>query len=92
MKIEKDKLQHLTVCAIASAIITAVVSWAGASLAGASLFACFVAGFLGGSAIGIGKEYGDSKAQGNCWSWGDIVADEAGAVLGAALVTLFLAI
>ena len=28
----------------------------------------------------MGKEYGDSKAQGNTWSWGDIVADGLGIV------------
>ena len=30
----------------------------------------------------FGKEYGDSKASGNKWSWGDIVADMLGLGVG----------
>lgn len=33
----------------------------------------------------IGKEYGDSKASGNCWSWGDILADMLGMGVGILL-------
>ena len=32
--------------------------------------------------LSLGKEYGDSKAQGNKWSWGDILADALGVILG----------
>lgn len=32
--------------------------------------------------LSLGKEYGDSKAVGNSWSWGDIIAD----LLGIAVV------
>ncbi len=32
--------------------------------------------------LALGKEYGDSKAQGNKWSWGDILADALGVILG----------
>ena len=37
---------------------------------------------LGALACGIGKEYGDSKAHGNTWSWPDLAADAAGAFVG----------
>ena len=30
----------------------------------------------------IGKEYGDSQASGNKWSWGDILADMLGVGVG----------
>ena len=33
----------------------------------------------------IGKEYGDSKATGNKWSWGDILADMLGMGCGIAI-------
>jgi len=32
--------------------------------------------------LAIGKEYGDSKASGNTWSWGDIIADVVGIAAG----------
>ena len=35
--------------------------------------------------LSIGKEYGDSKAVGNYWSWEDIAADTAGMLVGTAL-------
>ena len=37
----------------------------------------------------ITKEYADSKAYGNRWSWGDIAADTAGIVLGVLIRCLF---
>ena len=33
----------------------------------------------------VGKEYGDSKASGNKWSWGDILADMLGMGCGIAI-------
>lgn len=41
--------------------------------------------------LALGKEYGDSKAQGNKWSWCDIVADGLGIVVGTALHILAVA-
>ncbi len=36
----------------------------------------------------LGKEYGDSKAQGNRWDWWDIVADMLG--MGAGMLIVYL--
>ena len=36
-----------------------------------------------GAGLGLGKEFGDSKALGNRWSWGDILADALGVAFGA---------
>lgn len=48
--------------------------------------ACFVPALFGNYnlAIGfaVGKEVGDMFAQGNRWSWGDILADGLGIVAG----------
>ncbi len=75
MKIAKDKLQHFLVCLIVAAIIATIVANT------CALPSC-MAGFLGATACGIGKEYGDSKAHGNIWSWPDLAADITGAVVG----------
>ncbi len=77
MKIAKDKQQHFIVCIIVAAIIATIV----ASTC-ALIFPSCVAGFLGATACGAGKEYGDSRAHGNTWSWPDIIADVTGAAVG----------
>lgn len=43
----------------------------------------FLAGFLGGLAAGVGKEYGDECAEGNNWDWQDIAADAIGSLVGS---------
>ena len=45
-----------------------------------SIFGLYGVAFALG--LGIGKEYGDSKAAGNKWDWLDIVADVAGCAVG----------
>lgn len=77
MKIAKDKLQHFIVCSIVSAIIAVVVA-----NTCALVYPSCVAGLLGAAACGLSKEYSDSKAYGNTWSWPDIIADLAGAAVG----------
>lgn len=77
MKITKDKRQHFLVCIIVAAIIATIV----ANTCSLILPSC-VAGFLGATACGVGKEYGDSRAYGNTWNWPDIIADVAGATVG----------
>ena len=47
-----------------------------------------LAGFCGGLAAGVGKEYGDECAEGNEWSWQDIVADCIGALVGGGLAAI----
>ena len=87
MKIAKDKLQHFIVCIIIAAVIAVIV----ANTCALAFPSC-MAGFLGALACGIGKEYGDSKAHGNTWSWPDLAADAAGAFVGcfAGVVALLI--
>lgn len=67
--IGKDKYLHFGVCAAVALVI--------------GLLHEPVTGALSGIMLGIGKEYGDHKAIGNEWSWGDLAADALGMVAGA---------
>ena len=53
-----------------------------------SLFGLYGVSFAAG--LALGKEYGDSKSSGNKWSWGDILADILGMVVGFGLGKLYL--
>lgn len=50
----------------------------------------FIAGFLGGLAAGVGKEYGDECAEGNEWDWDDIAADVVGAIIGSSVICFII--
>lgn len=80
MKIAQDKIKHFAACAVVSFIASALESAMGALYGGA-----WIAGLIAGTAIGVGKEYGDKCAIGNKWDWSDIGADVIGAVTGATL-------
>ena len=80
----RDKLLHFICCYIVSAIMAVINGLCGIILVGMiNSFAC-------GIAIGVGKEYGDSKAKGNKWDWKDIIADAIGALLGSLIVLLWI--
>lgn len=71
-----DKFYHFGACFISSLFVGLVLGP--------------LSGFVSAMALGIGKEYGDSKAKGNEWSWGDIIADIVGAFVGAIIVLIVL--
>lgn len=72
--IAKDKIKHF----VYSALGTLVAGF----ILGATYGVCF------GVGLGLGKEYGDMVAKGNTWSWGDILADVVGIIVGALLAFL----
>ena len=79
-----DKLLHFICCFIVSAIMAVVNGLYDAIVVGIiNSFAC-------GFAIGVGKEYGDSKAKGNKWDWKDILADALGALIGSLTILFWL--
>ena len=93
----KDSHKHLIICAIASALASlgiALLVWV--SLVATScdelmehlLAPVWFAGVACALAMGVGKEYGDECAEGNQWSWGDIIYDIFGAIIGATIVCL----
>ena len=56
-------------------------------------FGVALAGFCGGLAAGIGKEYGDECCENNKWDWQDIAADCIGSLVGsgfAMIITILL--
>lgn len=58
-----------------------------------AFFGVALAGFCGGLAAGIGKEYGDECCENNKWDWQDIAADCIGALVGsgfAMIITILL--
>lgn len=96
MKIS-DNQKHLIVSSICSAlasIIIALLVWASLivnsneELMPHLLAPIWFAGVASALAMGIGKEYGDECAEGNQWSWGDILYDIFGAIIGATIVCL----
>ena len=60
---------------------------------GEAFFGVALAGFCGGLAAGVGKEYGDECCKDNKWDWQDIAADCIGALVGsgfAMIITILL--
>lgn len=85
MKIPKDKILHFLVC-LGASLSVGIASWFLGKDA-----SCFC-GFWFAWGLGLGKEYGDSKASGNYWDWWDIVANIAGIACGIGLNLLIYSI
>ena len=77
----KDKLLHAGVCCVASAAVALATFFLGN-------WPSVCCGLFFALGLGLGKEYGDSKAPGNRWDWWDVVADVVGMIAGAGLVLL----
>ena len=48
-----------------------------------AFFGVALAGFCGGLAAGVGKEYGDECCENKKWDWQDIAADCIGSLVGS---------
>lgn len=68
-----DKLQHFFVC-LGSTLLIGLFSPIAAT--------AFTLG------LGLGKEFGDSRAVGNKWDWWDILADICGVAAGAFVILI----
>ena len=86
-----DNDKHIVVTAAMSSVVGSLCAVA-LRLQGVAGVDCycgvFSAGFLGGLAAGIGKEYGDECAEGNYWSLQDIAADCIGSLCGVVLAAI----
>lgn len=96
IKIGKDKLLHIGICALISFLTALAIS----VCVRISLYAfgygfntlklpCCVGGFISGLAVGAGKEYGDEVNPDNDWDWLDFTADAIGSFIGA-FVAIFI--
>ena len=91
-----DNDKHIVVTAAMSFIIglLCAVALRLQGVAGVDCYAgVLLAGFLGGLAAGVGKEYGDECAEGNQWDWDDIFADAIGSLVGsgfAMIITILI--
>lgn len=84
MTIPFDKKMHFVVCFTIAAGAMILFRVIGSPL----VVSCFAA-WLTAMGAGLGKEWGDECNTHNKWSWGDILADFIGAVLGTLLMTGF---
>ena len=66
----QDKLLHFGVSAVSTFAL---------SLASPTVGISFTLG------LGLGKEYGDSKAPNNHWDWWDLLADVVGIAVGCVI-------
>lgn len=80
MKFNRDSIKHIIACFVVSLAASVMEAACGANYP-----TSWLAGFIAGMAIGVGKEYGDKCAQGNYWDWWDIAADAIGSFAGASL-------
>ena len=79
--IARDKKLHFTCCMLIAFVTTLLIGLLSNWYAGG------LAGLLTAMGTGVGKEYGDKASPNNRWDWRDIIADLAGAVIGAAIAT-----
>lgn len=76
-----DKVLHFFAC-LAATVAAALATFK------MGMWHSIIAGALFALGLGLGKEYGDSKASGNKWSWGDIIADLLGIIAGSGILLL----
>lgn len=76
MKIARDKILHFGVCFIGTLVISIITF-------GFGIVASTLAGVTFSIGLGLGKEYGDSKAIGNKWDNKDILADLLGVMISS---------
>lgn len=85
MKIEKDKKIHFVACLAVAMCITVLEV-----CIGTGAFGAWLAGFIGGTACGVGKEYGDYRNPNNKWDNYDLLVDVLGALAGGCVGLLAL--
>jgi len=76
-----DKVLHFFACLLGTIVAAIATFWMG-------MWHSITAGALFALGLALGKEYGDSKAPGNKWSWGDILADLIGIAAGIGILVL----
>ena len=76
-----DKVLHFFACLLATISAGIATFFMG-------MWHSVIAGSLFALGLGLGKEFGDSKAPGNKWDWWDILADLLGIAAGVGILIL----
>ena len=77
-----DKLLHFLCC------LAIVLGVCGMVSITSDFNTALIAGVWAATGAAAGKEYGDSQAKNNYWSWGDILADVLGIITGVGVLLL----
>lgn len=77
LKIKFEDVLHIVACLLCAFVVSAILAHTTTEPTPA-----IVGGWLSGMFLGIGKEFGDSRASGNAWSWRDFLFDFIGSSIG----------
>lgn len=77
LKIKFEDVLHIVACMLCAFCVSAIIAHTTTSPTPA-----IVGGWLAGMFLGVGKEFGDSRASGNAWSWRDFLFDFIGSSIG----------
>lgn len=77
LKIKIDDILHIVACLLCAFCVSAFIAHFTTIPTPAIL-----GGFFSGFFLGVGKEFGDSRATDNYWSWSDTIYNIIGAAIG----------
>lgn len=77
LKIKFEDVLHFVACLLCAFCVSAVIAHTTTSPTPA-----IVGGWFAGIFLGVGKEFGDSRATGNSWSWRDMFCNFIGSSVG----------
>lgn len=77
LKFEFTDALHIVACLFCAFVVSAILAHTTTEPT-----PCIVGGWLSGMFLGVGKEFGDSRASGNSWSWGDMFYNFIGSSIG----------
>ena len=77
LKIKFEDFLHIIACMLCAFCVSAIIAHTTTSPTPA-----IVGGWLAAMFLGVGKEFGDSRATGNSWSWRDMFCNFIGSSVG----------
>lgn len=77
MKLKFEDFLHIIACMLCAFVVSAIIAHTTTEPTPA-----IVGGWLSGMFLGVGKEFGDSRATGNSWSWRDMFCNFIGSSVG----------
>ncbi len=77
LKIKFEDFLHIIACMLCAFVVSGILAHTTTEPTPA-----IVGGWLAAMFLGVGKEFGDSRATGNSWSWRDMFCNFIGASVG----------